>query len=466
MTRRAPGRLAAMEPEELRFRLICERASWRGASLRRRPQHGAARLLPVLTTRRDPSDGPSAVAALGGRLSRGTSPLARHFRRAARCPLPRATARDVGGDPGDFPAARDTPRPRRPDARRALRPARLSGPSPRHRRTGTPTRCTAAGAARLLGRRCRISIRRPAITRSSGRSIAISTGWRLGRAMARAIGATTRVRRAARGLAAANPPLRGMNWASMLELASAPCRGRGRWSCSRQPRRTRTSAPWLVDLLAALDRQLTHVEHNLSRYFSPNTHLSGEALALYVAGCALPELGASPGAPRSGGTSCPGSDPPNERRRRPRRTLRALPPLLDRLLPAGAAGRPALGRCSGGRFEQAAATGALPAHDLPTTAAAAADRRRRRRAAVADVRPRRRTTPATLGVAASCSTTPRSRSGRPPEESCWICGAAARSARRHAAPWPSAALPSSGYYVSRTAQAAIIWSSTPARTDS
>jgi hypothetical protein len=51
--------------------------------------------------------------------------------------------------------------------------------------------------------------------------------------------------------------------------------------------------PWLVDMFVALDRQLTHVEHHLSRYFSPNTHLTGEALALYVAGTALPELAAS-----------------------------------------------------------------------------------------------------------------------------------------------------------------------------
>ena len=51
--------------------------------------------------------------------------------------------------------------------------------------------------------------------------------------------------------------------------------------------------PWIVDLLVALDRQLTQVEQNLSRYFSPNTHLTGEALALYVAGWALPELAAS-----------------------------------------------------------------------------------------------------------------------------------------------------------------------------
>src|SRR5262249_5164270 len=47
------------------------------------------------------------------------------------------------------------------------------------------------------------------------------------------------------------------------------------------------------DLLLALDRQLTHVERNLSYYFSPNTHILGEGLALYVAGLALPELAAS-----------------------------------------------------------------------------------------------------------------------------------------------------------------------------
>ena len=44
----------------------------------------------------------------------------------------------------------------------------------------------------------------------------------------------------------------------------------------------------------ALDRQLDHVGHNLSRYFSPNTHLTGEALALYAVSLAFPELRESP----------------------------------------------------------------------------------------------------------------------------------------------------------------------------
>ena len=56
-------------------------------------------------------------------------------------------------------------------------------------------------------------------------------------------------------------------------------------------------APWIVDLLLGLDRQLPHVEPNLSRYFSPNTHLTGEALGLYVCGRALPELRAASAGP-------------------------------------------------------------------------------------------------------------------------------------------------------------------------
>ncbi|HJR58577.1 MAG TPA: alginate lyase family protein [Vicinamibacterales bacterium] len=97
-----------------------------------------------------------------------------------------------------------------------------------------------------------------------------------------------------------NPPLLGTNWASMLELGFR-CQS---WiwalhffagAASRDD-----EAPWTVDLLMALDRQLTHVEQNLSRYFSPNTHLTGEALALYVAGRSVPELAGSDRRSRTG----------------------------------------------------------------------------------------------------------------------------------------------------------------------
>jgi len=98
---------------------------------------------------------------------------------------------------------------------------------------------------------------------------------------------------------AENPPLVGVNWASMLEIGFRTLswtsalhfllgqRRLGRWDVAVE------SSPWLIDMLIAIDRQLTHVEHHLSYYFSPNTHLTGEALALYVVGTALPELSGS-----------------------------------------------------------------------------------------------------------------------------------------------------------------------------
>jgi hypothetical protein len=98
-----------------------------------------------------------------------------------------------------------------------------------------------------------------------------------------------------------NPPFIGINWASMLEIGFRTLSWTsalhfllgmnrfGNWELDVG----RSSRPWLVDMLVALDRQLTHVERHLSYYFSPNTHLTGEALALYVAGIALPELASS-----------------------------------------------------------------------------------------------------------------------------------------------------------------------------
>jgi hypothetical protein len=95
---------------------------------------------------------------------------------------------------------------------------------------------------------------------------------------------------------AANPPLMGINWASMLEIGFRSISWT--WALhallgNHEGGDLRGSSPWLVDILLALDRQLKHVEQNLSYYFSPNTHLTGEALALYVVGSALPELAAS-----------------------------------------------------------------------------------------------------------------------------------------------------------------------------
>jgi hypothetical protein len=91
---------------------------------------------------------------------------------------------------------------------------------------------------------------------------------------------------------AANPPLQGINWASMLELGfrSISWMWALHFFASAATHDRVDAAPWTVDLLLGLDRQLSQIERNLSQYFSPNTHLTGEALALYVTGCALPEL--------------------------------------------------------------------------------------------------------------------------------------------------------------------------------
>lgn len=87
----------------------------------------------------------------------------------------------------------------------------------------------------------------------------------------------------------ANPPMRGVNWASMLELAFRSLSWT--WAVEFFAADAEDDAtPWLLDLLVSLDRQLTHVAHNLSSYFSPNTHLSGEGLALYAVSTAFPEL--------------------------------------------------------------------------------------------------------------------------------------------------------------------------------
>lgn len=93
---------------------------------------------------------------------------------------------------------------------------------------------------------------------------------------------------------ASNPPLIGINWSSMLELGFRTLS----WIWSLHffvapgPDSTdgSTDSTWLVDLLLGLDTQLNHISRHLSTYFSPNTHLLGEGLALYTAGRVLPEL--------------------------------------------------------------------------------------------------------------------------------------------------------------------------------
>lgn len=100
---------------------------------------------------------------------------------------------------------------------------------------------------------------------------------------------------------AANPPLMGTNWASMLELSLRSLSWLWALHFFAADAGPHThEPPWTVDLLLGLDRQMTLVQQNLSWYFSPNTHLLGEALGLYVAGRALPELRNAAGWERDG----------------------------------------------------------------------------------------------------------------------------------------------------------------------
>jgi hypothetical protein len=85
-----------------------------------------------------------------------------------------------------------------------------------------------------------------------------------------------------------NPPKRGINWASSLEVAFRAI------SWVWVLRLLRESAHLDNDVVSRMAGHLVlsarHIERNLSTYFSPNTHLTGEALALYYLGTELSEF--------------------------------------------------------------------------------------------------------------------------------------------------------------------------------
>ena len=78
----------------------------------------------------------------------------------------------------------------------------------------------------------------------------------------------------------ANPFLRGINWASALEVAF---RGLS-WVWVWQLAGAEMPAPLRARFLTELYRHGRFLELNLSVYFSPNTHLLGEAVALHALG--------------------------------------------------------------------------------------------------------------------------------------------------------------------------------------
>lgn len=250
-----------------------------------------------------------------------------------------------------------------------------------------------------------------------------------------------------------NPPLRGANWASMLELGFRALS----WLWALHffaPAAVRhdDNPAWIASLLVALDRQLTHVAQNLSTYFSPNTHLTGEALAMYVAGMALPELAAS------------------ERRAATGRDI--LVREADRQI-----------RQDGGHAELSAhyhrystdfyLLALLVARRAGDHAAAALERSVRTQArflrTLADDSGRlpllgdddggqlfpicgREPVDCrdSLAAAAIVLAEPSLAVSDPPEEPFWLCGATFAEETHQAAPWTSRALEASGYYVSRT----------------
>ncbi len=92
---------------------------------------------------------------------------------------------------------------------------------------------------------------------------------------------------------AANPPKRGINWCSALELAFRV----QSWVYGLRIMGESANVPLdlVRELQVATVVHAQHIERNLSTWFSPNTHLTGEALALLTVGCAWPDL---PGAAR------------------------------------------------------------------------------------------------------------------------------------------------------------------------
>ena len=88
---------------------------------------------------------------------------------------------------------------------------------------------------------------------------------------------------------ASNPVGRGLNWSSSLEVAFrliAWC-----WALVLFARSPALTAELFARIRASIEDHALHVERYLSRYFSPNTHLTGEALGLFYAGTVFVDLG-------------------------------------------------------------------------------------------------------------------------------------------------------------------------------
>jgi hypothetical protein len=91
---------------------------------------------------------------------------------------------------------------------------------------------------------------------------------------------------------ASNPRGRGLNWASSLEVAFRLIAWCWALVLFRQSQALRPER--FARMQASIEDHAVHVEKYLSRYFSPNTHLMGEALGLFYAGTIFPALRSAP----------------------------------------------------------------------------------------------------------------------------------------------------------------------------
>jgi hypothetical protein len=88
-----------------------------------------------------------------------------------------------------------------------------------------------------------------------------------------------------------NPPKMGINWASSLEVAFRSISWL--WALYFFRDSPSLNASTLQRTLRFLYLNARHLETYLSTYFSPNTHLTGEALGLFYLGTLLPEFPAA-----------------------------------------------------------------------------------------------------------------------------------------------------------------------------
>lgn len=86
----------------------------------------------------------------------------------------------------------------------------------------------------------------------------------------------------------ANPPKQGINWTSSLELSFRLISWI--WALHLFADSDRLAPKFVARFLKYLAAQGRHIESYFSHYFSPNTHLTGEALGLFYLGTALPEI--------------------------------------------------------------------------------------------------------------------------------------------------------------------------------